>query len=127
VGCWWPPSPALITGHCGVIGHQLRGAFPGVAQDDNIGVAADNPGHVRDAFAFGERCRFRVGYADDAAAEAVHRRFKREPGAGARLEENGCHYFTGAQSVLFRHFFGHFVRQGEYRFDFAVGQVVNGD
>ena len=38
----------------GVIGHQLRGAFPGVAQHDDIGVRADNPGHVRDAFTLGE-------------------------------------------------------------------------
>ena len=38
----------------GIIGHQFGGAFPRVAEDDNIGITADNPGHIGDTFAFRE-------------------------------------------------------------------------
>jgi len=113
-------------GHCGVIGHQLRGAFPGVAQDDNIGVAADNPCHVRDAFALAKD----VDFGSATLMTLPPRRCI----ADSKESRVRCSARRKWLPSLCRRtvrtvpaFFGHFVRKENIDSISLLVQVVNGD
>ncbi len=112
--------------YAGVVGDDLGGAFPRVADDDDVGVAADYPGGIGDAFALGQGAGADVRGGDDAAAEPVHGGLEGEARAGARLEEKAGHDLAAAEAVLLAHVGGHFIGQGEKGHYLAVGEVVDG-
>ena len=67
---------ATITGidyrNTGVVGNHLSRPFPGMPDDDNIGITADYPGHVSNAFSLGQRSSPDIHGTDNTAAETVH-------------------------------------------------------
>ena len=78
-------------------------ALFGVAHGDDVGVAADDFGGVRHAFALGGGGRAGLAEADDAAAQLQHRGLKAQAGAGGGLKEQRRQLLVGAfVPVVFR-------------------------
>ena len=71
-------------------------ALLGVAHGDDVGVAADDFGGIRHAFALGGGGRAGLAEADDAAAQLQHRGLEAQAGAGGGFKEQGCQLLVGA-------------------------------
>ena len=83
--------------HRGKFRRQPRRAVFGVALDDGVGVAGDDAGGVGQGFAFFGAGVGAVGKADHRAAQPLHGGFKRQTGAGGRLEKARSDQFAGQQ------------------------------
>ena len=89
--------------HTGIIGDHFRGTFPGMPDDNDIGVTTDYPCHVSNALPLGERGCLGIGDTDNTATKPVHCRLKRQPRPGTGFEEQACQNFTATHPKLFIH------------------------
>ena len=70
-----------------IFGGKPRGAVARVADDDDVGIIADDPDGVGEAFALGGGTHRGIGAGDLVAAEPQHGALERQPRAGRRLVE----------------------------------------
>ncbi len=107
-----------------VVGHNLGGTLPRVSDDDDVRVAADHPGHIRYALAFGQRRVPHLGNGYHPAPEPVHSGLERQARPRTRLEEETRHYHALAELCLLSQRLAHLIREHEDPLDFLVGEVL---
>ena len=136
VGCSWLPSPPLITGNLRIFGGQPCGAVARMADDDDVGIVADDADGVGEALALGRGADRRIGAGDIGAAEPQHGAFERQPRARRRLVEQARQDEFGrdagaapdpVRDIFVLKFLQKPVRDLEDRLDLLVGQIVDRD
>ena len=105
-----------------------------MADDDDVGIVADHPDGVGEAFALGGRAHRRIGAGDIGAAEPQHGAFERQAGARRRLVEQARQDEFGRDvgaapdpvgDVAVREFLQKPLRDLEDRLDLLIGEVVD--
>jgi len=114
--------------HGRVARRDARGAVLGVANDEDVGVAAaDDANGVRERLALRAAGRVAVGRADHAAAQTQHRRLEAQARARRRLEEQRRHDRTATQVGPGVQVGAEFVGVMEELEDLGSAQVLDGD
>ena len=111
--------------HGGHFGSIARGAFLGVAHDDEVGIACHHDDGVVQRFAFLHACATWVAESDDAGTQLVGSAFEAQACAGRRLEEECCHNLV-AENRLFRIFL-EFLSDVEHLDVLIFAEVGDGD
>ena len=86
--------------HRGYLGGIARGAFLGVAHDDEVGIAGDHDDGVVERFTFLNTGATGVAEADDAGSELVGCALKAQAGTGRGFKEKGCDNFVAENTLL---------------------------
>ena len=86
--------------HGGHFGSIARGAFLGVAHDDEVGIAGDHDDGVVERFTFLYAGAAGVAEPDDACTKLVGCTLEAEPCARGGLEEEGGNYFVAENALL---------------------------
>ena len=108
-------------------GHEARRAFPGGADDEEVGELAHHAGRVGQTLALGDGGGRDVDRAAHPAAQAEHRRLEGEPRPCAGLEKEARQDGALKAAGLLAEIGFHFGRRVEDRLDLLVGKIIDGD
>ena len=90
----------IDDGHGRHLAGILRRPFQVVAHDNDVGIVGHHHDGILQRFALSAAGHLGVGKSYHLSAKAVGRRLEAETGAGAGLEEEGCHDATFQQTTV---------------------------
>ena len=120
--------------HRRIFGGKPRRAVARVADDNDVGVIADDADGVGEAFALGRGTHGGIGAGDFVAAEPQHGALERQPRARRRLVEQARQDEFGRDAgaasdpvgyVLVRQFLQKPMRDLEDRLDLLIGEIID--